>query len=82
MGIGTLGLCMHLSWLIWKMSSVGILSQEVLDTWRARDVFMRKFRRSCRRLDVSIASCYVVVKTTVLVLFGVIIQATITVLIS
>ena len=57
-------------------------SQRLLESWKGRDKYMRKFLRSCRPLSVHLANYYSVSQTTVLVLYGVIVNATITLLLT
>ena len=58
-------------------------SNEVLGSWNYRGKGpVKKFIRSCRPLSLRVGYFYVVRRTTVLVLFGVIINSTITLLVA
>ena len=82
MAFGAFGVCLHLSRMLRTMSRFSAVSEDVLNSARGRDSYVSKCVLSCNRLNVRIGQCYTVSRTTVLVVFEVIIQATITILIS
>ena len=65
-----------------SLARLRTVSQGLLVSWQGRDRYMRRFLRSCRPLSVQLGDYYYVSRTTVLVLFGVIVNATITILLA
>ena len=64
------------------LANLHTASQRLLDSRKGRDRYMRKFIRSCKPLSVYLGGYYYVSHTTVLVLYGVIVNATITILLT
>ena len=64
------------------LANLHTASQRLLDSRKGGDRYMRKFTRSCRPLNVYLGSYYYIRHTTVLVVYGVIVNATITLLLT
>ena len=64
------------------LANLHTASQRLLESRKGGDRYMRKVTRSCRPLSVYLGGYYYVSHTTVLVLCGVIVNATITLLLT
>ena len=64
------------------LASLHTASQRLLDSRKGADIYVRKFTHSCRPLSVYLGGYCFVEHTTVLVLFGVMVNATITLLLT
>ena len=64
------------------LANLHTASQRLLESRKGGDRYMRKFTRSCRPLSVYLGAYCYVGHTTVLVLYGVIVNATITLLLT
>ena len=65
-----------------SLSKLHTASQRLLHGWKTGDRYVRKFTRSCRPLSVYVGGYYYISQTTVLVLYGIIVNVTITLLLA
>ncbi|CAG7817439.1 unnamed protein product [Allacma fusca] len=82
MGFAAFTSLLYLSILFRRLGRFFEVSSEVLHSWQGQTHYMRAFLRSCKPLSVNIGNYYIAKKTTVLCMWGIIINMTINLLLS